>query len=59
MTKNKNDIRLYLDGNLQFSSLDEYRYYESLVHVPLSVSEQTVSSVLLLGSGDGSCKRIT
>ena len=28
-----------------------------MVHVPLSVSEQTVSSVLLLGSGDGLAAR--
>ena len=29
MTKHKNDVRLFLDGNLQFSSIDEYRYHES------------------------------
>lgn len=35
MTKHKNDVRLFLDGNLQFSSIDEYRYHESLVHIPI------------------------
>ena len=37
VTKYKNDIRLFIDGNLQFSSLDEYRYHEGLVHIPASL----------------------
>ncbi len=52
MTKNKNDVRLYLNGNLQFSSTDEYRYHESLVHLPLSLLEKP-QHVLVLGGGDG------
>jgi spermidine synthase len=51
LTKNKKDIRLYLNGNLQFSSIDEYRYHEPLVHIPLSFSKQGI--VLILGGGDG------
>ena len=31
MTKKFRDIRLFLNGGVQFSSLDEYRYHESLV----------------------------
>lgn len=53
LTKHKEDIRLFLDGNLQFSSIDEHRYHESLVHVPLSVHKKPVKRVLLLGAGDG------
>lgn len=53
LTKHKDDIRLFLNGNLQFSSVDEYRYHESLVHVPLSLRSKPVKRVLLLGAGDG------
>lgn len=53
LTKSKNDLRLYLDGNLQFSSVDEYRYHEALVMVPMAVREKPIKSVLLLGAGDG------
>ncbi|PMM11201.1 spermidine synthase [Vibrio splendidus] len=53
LTKHKYDIRLYLDGNLQFSSIDEHRYHESLIHVPMSLHKKPVRRVLLLGAGDG------
>ncbi|MDV7339917.1 polyamine aminopropyltransferase [Terasakiella sp. A23] len=52
----RHDLRLYLDGNLQFSSLDEYRYHEALVHVPmaeLKVRGLERTNVLFLGGGDG------
>ena len=39
MTKHKDDLRLFLDGNLQFSSADEYRYHEALVHIPMMYAE--------------------
>ncbi len=52
VTKFKDDIRLFLNGNLQFSSLDEYRYHESLVHIPL-LSIKNREEVLVLGGGDG------
>ncbi len=52
LTKNKDDIRLFLDGNLQFSSIDEYRYHEALVHIPFGLAKKR-SRVLLLGGGDG------
>jgi len=57
LTKHKYDIRLFLDGNLQFSSIDEHRYHESLIHVPLSVHNTPVRRVLLLGAGDGMAVR--
>jgi spermidine synthase len=44
--------RLYIDGHIQFSSRDEYRYHESLVHPLLSVAGNK-SKVLVLGGGDG------
>lgn len=44
------DVRLYLDGDLQFSSLDEHRYHESLVHPAMAGPHR---SVLIAGGGDG------
>jgi len=52
LTKNNSEFRLYLNGAIQFSSRDEYRYHESLVHVPLSQLNQ-VKQVLVLGGGEG------
>ncbi|MCH7231939.1 polyamine aminopropyltransferase [Glycomyces sp. L485] len=43
------DFRLYLDGDLQFSSVDEYRYHEALVH---PVMNGPRGDVLVLGGGD-------
>lgn len=44
------DVRLYLDGDLQFSSVDEYRYHEMLVHPAMAGPH---ARVLVLGGGDG------
>ncbi|MDL9946722.1 polyamine aminopropyltransferase [Gordonia sp. ABSL11-1] len=44
------DTRLFLNGDLQFSSIDEYRYHESLVHPVMSGDRERV---LILGGGDG------
>lgn len=52
LTRNKNDIRLYLNGGLQFSSIDEYRYHESLIH-PAMARLINPKTVLILGGGDG------
>ncbi|MCU0341953.1 MAG: polyamine aminopropyltransferase [Spirosomaceae bacterium] len=52
MSKWKDDIRLFINGNLQFSSVDEYRYHEPLTHIPLAASRQR-THILLLGGGDG------
>ncbi|MCR4690002.1 MAG: polyamine aminopropyltransferase [Lachnospiraceae bacterium] len=52
MTKHKDDVRLFIDGNCQFSTADEYRYHEALVHVPMN-ELQTREKVLILGGGDG------
>ncbi|WP_168700939.1 polyamine aminopropyltransferase [Gordonia paraffinivorans] len=44
------DTRLYLNGDLQFSSIDEHRYHEALVHPAMAGAH---ASVLILGGGDG------
>ena len=48
----RNDTRLFIDGHIQFSSRDEYRYHESLVHPVMSVPGSR-ARVLVLGGGDG------
>ncbi len=50
------DTRLYIDGHIQFSSRDEYRYHEALVHPVMSVSGSR-EHVLILGGGDGLAAR--
>lgn len=52
LTRRRDDLRLFLDGQLQFSSLDEYRYHEALVH-PAMAWHGRPARVLLLGAGDG------
>ncbi|NLR76083.1 polyamine aminopropyltransferase [Leeia aquatica] len=52
LTRWKDDTRLYLNGNLQFSSRDEYRYHEALV-LPLMENLPWARRVLVLGGGDG------
>ncbi|MDR3231736.1 MAG: polyamine aminopropyltransferase [Synergistaceae bacterium] len=56
LTRHRDDLRLFIDGNVQFSSLDEYRYHEALVHVPMA-ARPDASRVLLLGAGDGLAAR--
>lgn len=56
MTKHKDDLRLFIDGNIQFCSNDEYRYHEALVHVPMSAVKKH-DEVLILGGGDGLAAR--
>ena len=45
------DYRLYLNGNLQFSSMDEHIYHEMLVHPAMALAKG-VRRVLILGGGD-------
>lgn len=52
LTRRSDDVRLFLDGNLQFSANDEYRYHEPLVHPAMSLTRSR-ESVLILGGGDG------
>ena len=52
VTRWKDDIRLYINGRLQFSATDEYRYHEALVHPAASLLPSR-SQILVLGGGDG------
>ncbi|MBI4753871.1 MAG: polyamine aminopropyltransferase [Betaproteobacteria bacterium] len=52
VTRWQDDLRLHLNGHLQFSSRDEHRYHEALVH-PALQSLPGARSVLVLGGGDG------
>jgi spermidine synthase len=52
LTRWKDDLRLFLNSHLQFSSRDEYRYHEALVHPGLA-AVAGARRVLILGGGDG------
>lgn len=52
LTKRGRDLRLYLNGNLQFSSVDEYRYHEALIH-PVLEALPNAKHILVMGGGDG------
>jgi spermidine synthase len=56
VTSGKAGIRLFLNGNLQFHSRDEYRYHEALVH-PALAAQGGARDVLVLGGGDGMAVR--
>ncbi|WP_341501886.1 polyamine aminopropyltransferase [Gallaecimonas sp. GXIMD4217] len=46
------EYRFYLNGRLQFSSLDEHIYHRMLVH-PALLAARAPKSVLIIGGGDG------
>ena len=52
ITRWKDEVRLFLNNHLQFSSRDEYRYHEALVHPGLQ-SLKEPRRALVLGGGDG------
>ena len=52
LTRFKDDLRLFLNSHLQFSSRDEYRYHEALIHPGLA-AVPAPRHVLVLGGGDG------
>ncbi|MAG85656.1 spermidine synthase, partial [Candidatus Poribacteria bacterium] len=56
VTNRRKDLRLFIDGNLQFSSIDEYRYHEALVHPAMNLADKR-TNVLILGGGDGLAAR--
>jgi len=56
LTRWADDVRLHLNGHLQFSSRDEYRYHEALVH-PVLAAHPAPRRVLILGGGDGLAAR--
>ncbi|HEV2836900.1 MAG TPA: hypothetical protein VGW58_16395, partial [Pyrinomonadaceae bacterium] len=50
ITRGRAGFQLFLNGNLQFSSTDEYRYHEALVHPPMLLANSP-RRVLVLGGG--------
>jgi len=56
VTAGPHGVRLFLNGNLQFHSRDEYRYHEALVH-PAMAGHGAPKDVLVLGGGDGMAVR--
>ncbi len=56
LTQSNNEMKLFLNGNLQFSSRDEYRYHESLVHPGLAAVKNP-KHILIFGGGDGLAAR--
>lgn len=53
VTKGKTGYALFLNGNLQFNSFDEYRYHEALVHPAFAAHDAAPRRILVLGGGDG------
>jgi len=53
VTKGKTGYALFLNGNLQFNSFDEYRYHEALVHPAFAAAGASPKRILVLGGGDG------
>ena len=56
MTRFRDHHWLYLDGHTQFSSYDEERYHEPLVH-PAMLASAARRHILILGGGDGMALR--
>lgn len=52
ITSQKGRIQFYINGAIQFDSMDEYRYHESLVH-PVMHTAKSHEKVLIIGGGDG------
>jgi spermidine synthase len=57
ITQSARTTRLFLNGNLQFSSDDEYRYHEALIHPAIAALGRDPRRVLILGGGDGLAAR--
>ena len=56
VTRSHRGFSLFLNGNLQFSSIDEYRYHEALVHPAFQAAAKR-EQMLILGGGDGLAAR--
>ncbi|WP_437818574.1 polyamine aminopropyltransferase [Sorangium sp. So ce1078] len=57
ITRSPRTTRLFLNGNLQFSSDDEHRYHEVLVHPAVAALGREPRRALVLGGGDGLAAR--
>lgn len=56
VARNGQRVQLFLNGSIQFDTLDEHRYHESLVH-PAMTHAPRVARVLVMGGGDGMAVR--
>ncbi|CAA6820755.1 MAG: Spermidine synthase (EC [uncultured Sulfurovum sp.] len=56
ITANSNRVQCYINGAIQFDSIDEHRYHESLVH-PVMLSTPKHENILIIGGGDGMALR--
>lgn len=52
ITSRHGELRLFLNGNLQFDSRDEHRYHEALVHPALAAASAR-ARIAIGGGGDG------
>jgi len=56
VTRSRSGFQLFMNGALQFTSSDEHRYHEALVHPAVAAVEAgggAVRRALVLGGGDG------
>lgn len=56
VTRWNDRYRLFLNGSIQFDTLDEHRYHEALIHPVMSRLPRR-ADVLILGGGDGMATR--
>ncbi len=56
MTEWGDNFSLYINGNQQISSFDEFLYHEPMVHIPVRLAESH-DNILILGGGDGCIAR--
>ena len=56
VTANHGRIQFYINGAIQFDSIDEHRYHESLVH-PTMMTAKAHENILIIGGGDGMALR--
>ena len=52
ITKWKNWHSLYINGNQQLSTFDEFLYHEPMVHTTIGITKKR-NNILILGGGDG------
>ena len=56
ITSNRGRIQFYINGAIQFDTIDEHRYHESLVH-PAMMNSRSHENILIIGGGDGMAVR--
>ena len=56
VTGNSHRTQFYINGAIQFDTIDEHRYHESLVH-PAMLATPRHENILIIGGGDGMALR--